>query len=126
MSLNWNIENVKDYKELTDSDDESVVTQVIVFGTMGVGIGEITEKTAEEFFIRLRIWENLFGPSLIMNGEPTKITFAQVQRRIGLTTNVSFESKPNWNTKVARWVRETAVEQMYSEIHKAERDAAAV
>lgn len=111
MSLNWNVENVKGYKELCwvsapadaphgeykkGEDILNPVTHALIFHTIAIGIGEITEENAREFYVRVHCWEAMKGASLQhrekIDGKDTilqdYITEEQVREHIGLTTNV--------------------------------------
>jgi hypothetical protein len=65
------------------------VTNSLIWATMSVGIGEITEKNWKEFFVRLKAVEGVYGP-LLYNGETNKslLTEKEVFNHIGLSTNV--------------------------------------
>lgn len=112
MSLNWSIENVKDHKSVcwlpTDETDEdgkplfklNPVTEAIIFSTMGVGIGRITEDNAGEFYARLFVTERVHGAMLVKQGEPQYLTDEDVRAHIGLTCNVAYESREAWAQKM--------------------------
>ena len=96
MSLNWNLTRVRDHKNLcfrTNDKGETEMnglTHLLIFATMFVDIGKITEKTAHEFAVRLRMYENTYGPMLRSpeGKEPRYITEEEVRKHIGLETNV--------------------------------------
>lgn len=103
MALNWNIEKVKNWKEISDDEEEWKVTDALIWATMAVGLGSITKANAEEFHRRLSEYEHQFGTYLILKGgEPYYITLADVQRRIGLYTNVGNTSKREFAAKLKR------------------------
>lgn len=91
MPLTWDATTCADQSMLDES--EWAVTEALIFATMYVGLGEITDKTAEKFTQRLNVWSKVFGPAVTIatasGVEPLKITLADVQRRIGLRTNAS-------------------------------------
>lgn len=88
MSLDWNVKNCKNPDELMKEGNWEV-TQGIIFGCMITGIGEITEKTAGEWYARYKVIANLKGF--------TPYTRAEVNERIGLKTNVfGVESRAKW------------------------------
>jgi hypothetical protein len=94
MSLNWSIEKVADWKELTLDKNELELTQAIVFETMVVGIGQIREGTWAEFKARSDLWRTLDGEELI----PAEA----IKRRIGLSTNVSPETSGHFAGRIAK------------------------
>lgn len=91
MSLNWDISKVENYKELTENGLNSV-TNALIWGTMAIGMREITSKNWERFYKRLHILERVKGAFLVSGGNPVYLTKDDVKRHIGLTTNVSNET----------------------------------
>lgn len=93
MALTWDASRVKDWDKLKDDKHAQIVTEAIIFDTMWVGIGEITEKNAEEFFMRRKLWHvacELDGD--VMYGDarpPYHVTLDDIKARIGLRTNVA-------------------------------------
>ena len=107
MALNWNIEKCKDYKKLS-TNKEWPVTDVLIWGTMLVGLGDITEKNYKEFYARFDLIQKLQGAMLNKGKEPYFITAEDVKRRIGLHTNVSAMSRPAFiKLKVGRFFEDT-------------------
>ena len=103
MSLDFNLKKIKNYEELcweeiTNEFGEkqkriNPVTEVIIFRTMAVGMGEITEANWEEFYRRVVFWEHLFGASVVVpDGEggfmDHYLTPKDIYDHIGLSTNV--------------------------------------
>lgn len=70
MSLNWNLTGIKNYEHLCwreDGNGEKTmnpVTHSLIFATMAVDMGEITEKNWKEFWTRIFAWERIHGPYL--------------------------------------------------------------
>lgn len=91
MSLDWNATGVRDFDQLTDN--EYVTRDALVWATMAIGIGVITEENAQEFYSRLSLLEKVTGASRFKDGEPLYFTPDDVKRFIGLTTNVF----PKWS-----------------------------
>ena len=101
MSLNFNLTKIKNsktvcYRPVEDGDYEMhPVTHAIIFATMAIGMGEITEKNHEEFFDRISKWEKVGGAFLQDgNGKPRKLTIEDIEKHIGLTTNVFPKESP--------------------------------
>lgn len=112
MSLNWSIENVKDNQELIDDANESAITESLIWLTMAVGIGEITEDTVDEFVNRATIVQALHGAYMFKGAEPYYITRDHIVRRIGLHTNVGGpEPRTKWLKRWTSDVRDTERQQ---------------
>jgi len=108
MSLNWSVKDVKD-NEFTwtiapedaptmgiSKGDEvwTPLTMAMVNLTMTVGIGKLTDEVAPEFYARVKLCEKLYGCFWYNGkGEHQEITWDDVQRYVGLGSNVSFESR---------------------------------
>ena len=111
MPLTWDIEDIEDYKnvcwirEEEDLGDESKVrlnpvTEVLIWATISVSMGEITAKNADEFFARVFICDRLFGGFLIKDGKPENLTPEHIRAHIGLRTNVSEETRAKWMKRI--------------------------
>jgi hypothetical protein len=101
MSLNWNIEKCKNWKEL-NVKPQWPVTDSLIWATMAVGISTITKTNAEEFHRRLHLYEAQEGSYLLEGGKPSPITLEDVERRIGLSTNAGSLSKTEFKKKLER------------------------
>lgn len=119
MALRWNLSAVKDGDTvcwITAPEDmpmhgvkagEQVmnpVTNALIWATIAVDLGGITEKNAAEFYARLRFTERLDGPFLIRaevdgkrpEGEAAFITEEEVRAHVGLSANVTDKSRTQW------------------------------
>lgn len=125
MSLNWNVEQVKDYgnvcyetaKEtnLTHGYKKGdrvlkLATSALISAAPVVSIGRITEKNWEKFHSRIAIYEKAFGGlRRDGKGKPIFFTKAEVQQHVGLSTNVETEPDTKWRRWFfANWERECA------------------
>lgn len=104
MSLNWNLSTVKNCDTLCWKDREAhgpnkagryltATTEALIWSTIIVGIPEITEKNAKDFWQRLSFYERSIG-SLLKGGEEGEIvdirmTEDDVLRHVGLSTNAT-------------------------------------
>lgn len=127
MSLNWNLTAVPEDVRLTAAlVDEPMygvkagdkimnpITHALIWSTMAVGIGELTEETEREFFERLELLRKLglYGDITLWKGdvetggwETRGITFEEVQAHRGLSTNVfPLETRASF---VKRWITKT-------------------
>ena len=138
MSLNWNIEDVVNHEEVAirhdsygDNDHltreeltQSLITQAVVFRTMAVGIGRITEENATEFATRSKMYEEMNGMSLYIAGEDYSLTLEDITRRIGLTTNVSKWTDAQFGKIMLKRLRERAEYSVRANERKKEEAAA--
>lgn len=106
MALNWNIEKVANYKELTEGS-EWVTTDLLIWGTMFVGMHQITDKNYKEFYARYHLVELLSGAFSTVDGKPRFVTLEDVKRRIGLSTNAGTVPRTTFiKQKVGRYFKE--------------------
>ncbi len=89
MALNYQLSDIKDWRELLYGDGVTPVTQRVIFYTMAVGIGQITEANYIEFAARVRVIEGL-------DGVRAQTSVADIKRLIGLRTNVTNEKQAAW------------------------------
>ena len=107
MALNFNLAKLRD-REFANA--EPTVTDAIIWSTMAVGLGKITEENVPEFLARLHFVEALNGPFL-RNGDltPYPITLDILLKFVGLTTNVSNETQLTFMKRHAQgYLRERA------------------
>lgn len=105
MSLNWNISKVENSETVcfTGSGDERQLTPLtnrIIWETMLVDIGEITEENAFEFAVRSALLCDLYATASIERQQP--LSLAEVKMHIGLTTNVATISRSRWITRMKK------------------------
>lgn len=144
MSLDYTLTKIKDYETVCwevdehpenagfegmfsrsryDKDDGTHMvmkyeTHLLVFATMEVGIGQLTEASLQEFWVRLSIMERMFGAHLRqkdpVTGEwtPKYYTYDEVKQHIGLSTNVSYVSPTKWNTQIMKRLREDTLKSV--------------
>lgn len=118
MSLNWNLTNVKNNNELCFVETGEVkedgspvkrmnpVTETIIFMTMTVDIGLITEKNYKEFFRRAFAYQSMFGGLIWQNDlkEYRLVSLKEIREHVGLRTNVLDLSPPTWNRRFMKMV----------------------
>ena len=86
MSLNWNFTDKERFAKLTE--EEKKQNDLYVWGCLAVGIGEITKKNAKEWLARYAFYTNCLGAMYLTKGEPYIPSLEDVEKRIGLRTNV--------------------------------------
>ena len=97
MALNWNIEKIQNYKKMCwDGDNLNPVTNTLIWGCMSVGMSEITDKNWKDFYLRINFLEKMGGTYLTNENGNYYITKKDVYNHIGLSTNVSNESRSKW------------------------------
>jgi len=101
MTLDWNIEKVKDYKELYIKEGDlfrlNAVTENICSATQWVGISHITERNYEDFYFRLLMWDSIRGATISTKIDGkwkyTTPSLNDIKRHIGLWTNADSRTK---------------------------------
>ena len=82
MPLTWSIKDVADHEELLE-DDEPVVTEALVFFSMVIESGGITDENVGDWCAVVAMYQKLYGPLV----RPEPLNDDDIIRRIGLTTN---------------------------------------
>ena len=122
--------NIKDSKQVcwieTDEKNDkgepmydlNPITNVLIWGSMFVGMDIITEKTYKEFHKRLIEMEIVTGSGMLRaektgDNETTYLdtrqpTLEEIQLHIGLKTNASRMESRKWGSNLRRIVKEEA------------------
>jgi hypothetical protein len=72
-------------------------TYHLAWGSMAIGIGEITKNNFTEVYSRHKFLHNVSGLSI-----PFNLTLRDVYAHIGLTTNVAPEKTAPWRNRIAK------------------------
>lgn len=107
MALNWDLGNIKNFKSVCWNDDGSFneETELLIFYTMNLGMGLITESNVDKFILRFRMYEVLFGMSKWRNVDGERINAISdtlIRNHIGLRTNASKISDAEFNKKMLK------------------------
>ena len=97
MPLDFNWSKVENYKEVCWRHEDGRVnglTEAVIWATMTVGIGEITNENYEEFHRRLLEADICAG----FKGE--NFTLEHIRKHIGLSTNVSELTRAAWEKRL--------------------------
>ena len=130
MALHWNIGKINDkddwvfVMQVDDGEERKLmnpVTHQLLFVTMTIGMGNWTKAKIKEVFYRVRTYEMATGA--LFKTPPSEaamarrlfrldtfdanglLSFAEVERHIGLATNVSNESDVWWKNSLERILR---------------------
>jgi hypothetical protein len=106
MSLNYNLADIEDFKTVCLKPDGTIsaLTEALVFSTLIVELGEITEENVGEWYARLTLCKGLGKLThrrLNEAGEAEDImpTVEELIAHIGLKTNVSSVHRQRWLTR---------------------------
>ena len=120
MSLNWDLTKIENNDDLcwyeTGEKGEdgkplvrlNSITEALIWATIAVKLGDITDKNWREFWTRLHMSERVYGPSLRRDGEEYYLSPDDVRAHIGLSCNVCDESKQKFHHAMARGLRDNA------------------
>ena len=108
MSLSIDVKKVYDWKNYCyiDMKDEKTgeeyseynpATKYLAWGSMAIGIGEITQINYKDVYLRHLFMNKL---STISNVMP--VTLDDVRKNIGLKTNVASETKSKWLNRISK------------------------
>lgn len=137
MSLNWTVTGIANHQavttEIAPADDRTNgvkagdriwkgITTALVWRLAAIGIGTITEKTAEDVFVRSSLLSLLDGPPPITSFVPSPtgrftaerpdgvkqvgdwvqrdFTVEEIRQHIGLSTNVTYERLSVWRNRI--------------------------
>ena len=87
MSLYWNGKDVPDFDR--KAQENPAMLNCLIWASLSIGMGEITEKNLKEWVYRLRRFA-VEGKPLLLNKDktPYEITEETIRPWIGLRTNV--------------------------------------
>src|SRR5512133_2041820 len=107
MSLNWTINKVKDFEKTCYIDVDgnkqlSHATNALIWLTMGVDMGEITNKNKDEFFSRVQKYEKILGAMRQDDKGFVYVTKDEVYAHVGLGTNVRTLSAKAFERKLSK------------------------
>ena len=113
MALSWDITQCKNMDSLTvEETGEWAVTNALIWLTMAVDMGKISDTNIGEFYARTKVWEAVTGAMITKHNKDTDtledyfLTFADIHKRIGLVTNVSNVTTTNWFKRITRVMTE--------------------
>lgn len=121
MALHWDITKCENSDSLT-TDEQWPVTRHIIWATMFVGMGRITEENIETFAKRVMAHDKVAGPFLSRWDDDGKKEdyfpgFEEIRKYIGLSTNVTTISDDKFYKKLGQ----IAVDYVAWNIHEFKR-----
>ena len=114
MSLNWTIEQVRNWQEVRKNVVLNNAVDSMIWMTMAIGINEITDENREEVYLRIKLMEGAKGLSYSyskdqlrkypdiakhvktatrMDGQFSAFSQEVINRLVGLKTNASIMSR---------------------------------
>ena len=121
MALTVDTRRIKNHKEVCyeaetkDGFPYKPTTHYLAWGSMAIGIGEITEKNYHEVYFRHKFINQISS----WNKSPLPLTLKDVYQHIGLETNVGNpEPRGKWKNRI---VKNAMVELSYN-ISKEEKE----
>jgi hypothetical protein len=100
------------------------VTDALIWGSMMIDLGKITEKNVWEVYRRYQVWNRLgfckvYNQSWEVDYDDSatterNLTIEDIRSHIGLTTNVGDTSKAKFRSRVATWIMDKADEGVRS------------
>ena len=114
MSLNWTIEQVRNWQEVRKNVVLNNAVDSMIWLTMAIGINEITDENREEVYLRIKLMEGAKGLSYSysndqrrkypdiakhvktatrMDGQFSAFSQEVINRLVGLKTNASIMSR---------------------------------
>ena len=113
MSLGWNLTKIANRESLCwlpdgDSKKLNPITEALIWRSLSLDLGEITEKNASEWLFRTRYYSQVFGRPLnrrVEKGghesvESFDFSIEDIRRHIGLHTNVSTKSRKSFLKRI--------------------------
>lgn len=108
MSLDFDVSQVKDHAKVTTSpyvvNDKKKwhpVTNALIWKSMDVDLGSITEKNVDEWWFRIRMLQLFDGAEIGFNDDTEAfLTKDDIKMHIGLHTNVVTKSRFAWMQRV--------------------------
>ena len=107
MALNWDLGDIENFKSVCRNEDESLreETELLIFYTMNLGMGLITQNSVDKFILRLRMYEVMYGMAKWWNVNGQRVNVISdtlIRKHIGLRTNASSISDVQFNKNMLK------------------------
>jgi hypothetical protein len=125
MSLNWQFTDEEVFEALPKTDEERNITNLLIWGTMSVGLSEITHKNIDKWLERCYMLEKVDrelaqSPDPENGGfKPWSPTRKNLEDRIGLSTNAERRTDAWFRKKMAEEVEIYAQDRLKREVKMA-------
>ena len=118
MALHWGIERVRDWQQLAEDDEQRKITEAIVWAALVYDLGGVTEKNVDEWRFRQEFARRVddYYPIIRPQSQDHKrdlFTRAELERRVGLSTNVTNTSRAAFQKKL--------IDKVVSDVNRAIR-----
>lgn len=101
MALHWSIARVRDYREIADDAEQRAITDAVVWAAMVYDLSGVSEKNIDEWLFRQEFARHVDDYYPLYRGvKQGTLTRAELERRIGLSTNVTTTSRAAFQKKV--------------------------
>lgn len=113
MSLDWNVEKCPGYNNGQQTATFTDWRDLMVYGTMRVGLGAVTEQNIDEWEFRVEVCKAFgeeFGSRAKEGGGFEKLYPDRqvLQEFVGLRTNVTNQKRKDWLAAVIRAIAQSA------------------
>lgn len=124
MSLDFDTSKVA--HELVRAKDGSMtgLAQTMIFMSMFVDLGEITEKNVKQFYKRAFLFEHSCGALRQTDKGELFVTEEEVRSFIGLKTNVANKTEAQWQRAHAKRLMDRLLEKWHREFRTPEGSGA--
>ena len=107
MALNWDLGGIENFKSVCRNEDESLreETELLIFYTMNLGMGLITQNNVDKFILRFRMYEVLYGMAKWWNVNGQRVNVISdtlIRKHIGLRTNAPSISDVQFNKNMLK------------------------
>ena len=119
MALHYDFSMCNSRESFTDRDMHML--DRLIWGTMVVDLGRITNANIEEWLFRMRFGDAVLGEYFVMRypgEEPVKIGPEHLRKFVNLTTNVSDKTRKQWLKKVVTQASERIESRVCAELQK--------
>jgi hypothetical protein len=105
MALHWSIERVTGWQQLSEDDEQRKITETVVWAALVYDLSCVTEKNVGEWLFRQEFARHIddFYPITRPRSQDHKrdlFTRTELERRIGLSTNVTNTSRAAFQKKL--------------------------